>query len=408
MRSFNLGAAIAATFSVCLAVSCNSTTKCPESAPCCSQYGVCGVGAYCLGGCDPRYSYDFHSCLAAPACKNSLYEFKSLSKFASNTEYLGDSNGTDWVISGTPVIYNNDSVLLTMAEGTVGTLLMSTHYVWYGKISASLTTSQGQGVVTAFILMSDTHDEIDFEFVGADVSNAQSNYYSQGIEDWHNEKHLAVPGGDSRQEVHTYTIDWQPDYISWFIDGQQLRTKFRNETYNSTTQKYAFPQTPSRVMLSLWPAGAAGNRQGTIDWAGGLVNWNSPYMQNGYYYAIAHNVSVECYNPPAGAGSGNAYFYKSVEIDENSVALGNNGTSIRSLGATGDNPQPEGTVDSANSVPGVFGAGNIGSDGNSNGRASPNPNGGFQQGDLGGTSQASKVVAGGAVALFGLFVACLL
>lgn len=70
-----------------------------------------------------------------------------------------------------------------MAPSTVGTLLMSTHYVWYGKISATMTTSQGQGVVTAFIMMSDVKDEIDFEFVGTSTTTAQSNYYWQGVTD---------------------------------------------------------------------------------------------------------------------------------------------------------------------------------------------------------------------------------
>jgi beta-glucanase (GH16 family) len=68
-----------------------------------------------------------------------------------------------------------------MAEGTVGTLLASTHYVWYGKTTAKFTTSAGAGVVTAFILLSDVKDEIDFEFVGVQLSTAQTNFYSQGI-----------------------------------------------------------------------------------------------------------------------------------------------------------------------------------------------------------------------------------
>ena len=78
-------------------------------------------------------------------------------------------------------MYNNEGLLLTLAPDTAGTLLASTHYVWYGKISATLTTSQGAGVVTAFIMMSDVKDEIDFEFIGVDVQHAQSNYYSQGV-----------------------------------------------------------------------------------------------------------------------------------------------------------------------------------------------------------------------------------
>ena len=99
-----------------------------------------------------------------------------------NTKYLGDSSKAAWVASGQPVAYNN-SILLTMAKNTVGTLLASTQYVWYGKVSAKLRTSRGAGVVTAFILLSDVKDEIDYEFVGYNLSQAQTNYYWQGVTD---------------------------------------------------------------------------------------------------------------------------------------------------------------------------------------------------------------------------------
>ena len=103
-----------------------------------------------------------------------------------------------------------------------------------------------------------------------------------------NEKNLSAPNTDSTW--HTYTIDWQPDSLSWEVDGQVLRTLYRNETYNETAGQYHYPQTPSRVQFSLWPAGKAGNAQGTIEWAGGEIDWNSPYMQNGYYYAMVKDV----------------------------------------------------------------------------------------------------------------------
>lgn len=164
-------------------ITCGDGSNCPSSAPCCSQYGVCGVGAYCLGGCDPRYSFDLQSCMAAPVCKSQDYTMNSLDMVSPNTEYLGDPSKANWVSSGNPVVYQDEAILLTMPADSVGTLLTSTQYVWYGKVTATMTTSQGAGVVTAFILMSDVKDEIDFEFVGTDVQTAQSNYYFQGIPD---------------------------------------------------------------------------------------------------------------------------------------------------------------------------------------------------------------------------------
>lgn len=145
------------------------------------MYGDCGVGAFCLGGCDPTMSTDFDSCVPNPICKSGNYKFTDLKDVQSINDYLGDNSKINWQAQGNPVKYPSGGVALTMAEGTVGTLLASTFYVWYGKICATMSTSQGQGVVTAFIMMSDVKDEIDFEFIGNDVSNAQTNWYSQGV-----------------------------------------------------------------------------------------------------------------------------------------------------------------------------------------------------------------------------------
>jgi len=118
--------------------------------------------------------------MPAPVCQSKNYTFSDLSSIQANTKYLGDATQAGWVSSGEPVEYQN-TALLTMASGTVGTLLTSTHYVWYGKVGAMLKTSAGAGVVTAFILLSDTKDEIDFEFIGTDLRTAQSNFYSLGV-----------------------------------------------------------------------------------------------------------------------------------------------------------------------------------------------------------------------------------
>lgn len=117
-----------------------------------------------------------------PSCKAGDYKLNSLDDVDGIDTYLGDASKANWQSQGKPVVYQ-DSILLTMAQDTVGTLLASTHYIWYGKISAKLTTSQGPGVVTAFIMMSDVKDEIDFEFIGTDINNAQSNFYCQGVLD---------------------------------------------------------------------------------------------------------------------------------------------------------------------------------------------------------------------------------
>lgn len=115
-------------------------------------------------------------------CRNIDSTFPNLDRIADKTKYLGNSAKADWVADGEPTIYDNN-LLLTMAPNTVGTVLASSVYVWYGKISATLKTSRGKGVVSAFILLSDMKDEIDYEWVGVELNTAQTNFYWQGVPD---------------------------------------------------------------------------------------------------------------------------------------------------------------------------------------------------------------------------------
>lgn len=432
-------------------IKCDSSSKCPQDSPCCSSYGICGVGAYCLGGCDPKSSFNLQSCTPAPVCANNNFKMTSLDGIVPNYQYLGDASTANWVSSGTPLAYGDSAVLLTMAPNTVGTLLSSTHYVWYGKISATMTTSQGAGVVTAFIMMSDMKDEIDFEFVGVDLQHAQSNYYFQGVTDYLNEKNLSV--SNTVQNSHKYEIDWQPDTLTWSIDGTILRTLNKNDTYNTTDKQYHYPQTPSRIQLSLWPAGLASNGKGTIDWSGGLVDWDSSLMTNGYYYAQVSEVDVTCYNPPSDAqiSGTQTYQYSNVFGTENDVMITNNNTILGSFLASGNNPgynpnaKASGTSSAAsaatasananaNTVPGMTGAGGYsnsaassGDDSSSSSSSSSSGSGsgtgtssssgssssssgssGFVQGGSSSTGDGTRVVAGSLVALVAFFAAAMM
>lgn len=152
---------------------------------------------------------------------------------------------------------------------------------------------------------------------------------------------------NSFENTHTYTIDWTPESIIWSIDGEERRTVKRDDTFNETTDKYDYPQTPSRVMLSVWPAGLPTNGEGTIEWAGGLVDWNSEYMQNGYYYALVKDVTVECYDPPSDVEKDGSKAYKYTDDSglEDSVAIVDDDTTLASLQASGEDPEfdPEGS-----------------------------------------------------------------
>jgi len=169
--------------------------------------------------------------------------------------------------------------------------------------------------LTECSFLSDVKDEIDYEFVGSDLSTAQTNIFWQALPYYSNGGNIGNLS-NTFTDWHTYTIDWTPDQIQWSVDGAVGRTKTRASTWNSTSNLYNYPQTPSRVELSIWPGGASSEAPGTIAWAGGPINWDSPDIKSaGYYYMQIQSCSFECYNPPDGArkeGNGSvSYIYDS-------------------------------------------------------------------------------------------------
>jgi hypothetical protein len=217
---------------------------------------------------------------------------------------------------------------------------------------------------------------------------------------------------DVHLNEHTYEIDWQPDSITWSIDGSAVRTLQRSDTWNATSNMYSYPQTPARVQLSLWPGGLPTNGKGTIEWAGGLVDWDSPYMASAggtkYYYAMFTEVDIQCYDPPPGANEqgSNSYIYTDPSATNSTVEITDDNTVLKSLLGTGTNMSadyPSGASSASGSsqtsdlatIPGLNGAGpgtngqrgdTTTSGGSPTGTAA---NGGFFQGNPSGSGAAT-------------------
>mgnify|MGYP000861759565 CR=1 FL=1 len=224
-----------------------------------------------------------------------------------------------------------------------------------------------------------------------------------------------APVSDTFENWHTYEIDWKPDSITWSIDGEVVRVKNKSETWNETSNRFEFPQTPSRVQLSIWPAGLPSNGEGTIEWAGGLVDWDSEDIkEHGYYYATFGDITMECYDPPAGANiQGNkSYIYTDYAATNNTVEITNKPTVLKSFLATGTNMSadyPSGTATPTvgdDTVPGIKGG--VGSDaqrGSATSSGSGSQTTGFTQdssGQNGASSQSERVLKG---SLFAVLVA---
>ncbi len=125
---------------------------------------------------------------------------------------------------------------------------------------------------------------------------------------------------DTYNNFHTYEIQWTPDDITWLVDGQVGRVKKRSDTWNATSNQWGFPQTPSRVQISIWPAGASSNAPGTIQWAGGPIDWASDDIKNyGYDFATFGKIEVDCFNAksPPGTNLHTSYTYNNAAATNN-------------------------------------------------------------------------------------------
>ncbi|CCX30728.1 Similar to Probable glycosidase CRH2; acc. no. P32623 [Pyronema omphalodes CBS 100304] len=305
--------------------------KCPAGLnPCCGQFDVCGAGPYCLGGCNPRGSASPDDCAPAPSVVPAT------------------TNSTHPLACGDFAVENDVGVLkMGPTKARTGTVISSTSYVWYGNIKANIKTSRGAGVVTAFILYGNMKDEIDFEWVGAKLENTETNYYWSGVLNYENKIDFSgfQEGYNTYEKFHTYEVDWTEDRLNWLVDGKVVRTLNKKDTLNTTTGYYHYPQTPSRVQISIWPAGVEGGSKWTNEWAGGIVDWkNHPDIKkDGYYSALVKDVNIQCYDTPKNANiTGSvkkSYMYSSMEGRAEDVVIGDWNTTLASSIATGREPE---------------------------------------------------------------------
>ncbi|KAJ6577476.1 concanavalin A-like lectin/glucanase domain-containing protein [Mycena capillaripes] len=327
-----LSLSFSAFFLLTQAQICNSTSLCPAAAPCCSEFGYCGTGNhFCLAGCNPFQSHTLDSCKPSPICKSTTYTFDDESRILTNSTLDdGDANNLkyDWILDGGAVSVANGelSMLLTATNG--GVRLSSTRFVHYGTITATMKTGRWNGVVAGFVTMSNIRDEIDWEFPSAVTTEGQTNYFWQGLLTIPNHGQVVNGLTDTYEKYHDYTIAWSPDSLLFQIDGKTVRTIERTDTIVDGVSR--FPNTPSRIQLSLWPAGTTTSAPGTIQWAGGLINWaDADYTAaGGHFRALVKSVSVKCGDPTPPGASVQGYVYSGGTLSNPSIAFSDESTLV--------------------------------------------------------------------------------
>ncbi|EXJ54126.1 murein transglycosylase [Cladophialophora yegresii CBS 114405] len=242
-----------------------------------------------------------------------------------DVEFTSGSS-SEFMASGA-VSYTSDGAAFTISQHGDAPTLSSKWYIMFGHVDFVVKAAPGTGIVSAAILQSDCLDEIDWEWVGGDDSQAQSNYFGKGITTtgYNRGAYHGAPG--NHDGFHTYSIDWTADQIVWSIDGQTVRAMTQSQA-----EAGQYPQTPMYVKLGAWAGGDPSNPEGTITWAGGVTDYSA-----GPFTMYVRSIHVTDYS------TGSQYSYSGTSGTWQSIS--SNGGQI--------NGQGNGAQVSSDSVPAV-------------------------------------------------------
>jgi beta-glucanase (GH16 family) len=221
--------------------------------------------------------------------------------------------------------------------------MVSKWYIMFGHVDYVVKAAPGTGIVSAAILQSDCLDEIDWEWLGGDDTQAQSNYFGKGITTTGYNRGAYHGAPSNHDEFHTYSIDWTADQIVWSIDGQTVRAMTQQQA-----EAGQYPQTPMYIKVGAWAGGDPSNPQGTIQWAGGITDYSA-----GPFTMYVKSVDVTDYSTGSQYSySGTSGTWQSITSSGGQINGEGNGAAPPSSGSA---PAVTSTV--PNSAPLAFGNG---------------------------------------------------
>lgn len=239
------------------------------------------------------------------------------------------------IAEGTTLTYDKTlGAVFTINENGQAPTITSKDYIFFGKVDAWIQASPGTGIVTSFVLLSDDLDEIDWEWLGGDSTQVQTNYFHQGNTTTYNRGGFSSVS-DPQATVHKYTVDWQPSQLTWSIDDVVVRTLTYADAYNGLT----YPQTPMQIKLGTWVGGAPDAPTGTVQWAGGYTDFSkAPFT--GYFQKL------EITNYSNGKTGATSYSYSGDSGTYQSIIVNTDGSSDNATSSSSDSAAASGTTSS--------------------------------------------------------------
>ena len=204
-----------------------------------------------------------------------------------------------------------------MAKSGDSPQIVSKWYIMFGHVEFVIKAAPGTGIVSSAVLQSDCLDEIDLEWIGGDDNQVQSNYFGKGQTTTYNRGAFhSAPG--NHDGFNTYTIDWTAEQIVWQVNGKTVRALTQE---NAAAGQY--PQTPMQLKIGSWAGGDPTNPPGTVQWAGGAVDYSA-----GPFTMYLKSLKVQDYS------TGSQYTYSGSAGTWQSIQ--SNGGKINSGGSASD------------------------------------------------------------------------
>ena len=178
----------------------------------------------------------------------------ALGKSATIDFTQGSSNM--FTTQGNPT-YDGNGASFSIAKSGDAPTLISNFYIMFGQIEFVMKAAPGVGIVSTLVMQSDDLDEIDWEILGADNTQVQTNYFGKGQTGSYNRGGFAADPGN-QQSFQTYTVTWDSNQVVWSLNGNPVRTLTAAEAGSQ------YPQTPMQLKIGSWSAGDPSNAPGTV------------------------------------------------------------------------------------------------------------------------------------------------
>lgn len=257
-----------------------------------------------LGLCGTTFAQTYTTC--NPTEKTCPSDNGLSSRTYSVDFTKGESSDWNVTASSDRIAYSSSGVAFTVSASGDSPTIQSKFYLFFGSVSVIMKTAPGTGIVSSAVLESDDLDEIDWEWIGGQSSEVQTNYFGKGNTTSYDRGKTITLDSTTQTTARNYTIDWTPKAITWYVDGAAVRTL----AYDDALGGKNYPQTPMTIRLGIWAGGDSSNPEGTIEWAGGKTDYSA-----GPFTMYVERVDITNYNP------GSSYTYSDTSGDWTSIKI---------------------------------------------------------------------------------------